>query len=327
MQRFRAIACQVAPYKMYRCVGGPDERCCTATAGSFSEQYYNGSLEILTRLRADAATFSDVAELCASAISAGSRVFANLVMGHMPAAECADNRSGNPCVFTFNSHDYSSMRRGDVLLTHAVTRAVGDARRRGVKVIAFTCPYVNHSGWPSGEIQPSEDELMLEDVADLVVNSHIPWEQGLVQVPGRPEFPAFPSSSTATCAIFWILSAEVVERIARVGSRYSGSNAPTASGGSPATQYIDFVLARLKALRVRLDNGSKSKLMNAGTAIAQRVLRGGRLLVRGAGDALGGFRNVAAGLVRSRAPAPRPSPPSYRFRWRLPARPRAVATS
>eukprot|EP01043_Picozoa_sp_COSAG02_P068506 COSAG02_NODE_11405_length_1730_cov_1.383814_1_plen_62_part_10 len=54
-QRLRTIACQVA-------CNASDER----STARFSDQYYFGSLEILTRLRRDATTFGDVAELCAS---------------------------------------------------------------------------------------------------------------------------------------------------------------------------------------------------------------------------------------------------------------------
>ena len=89
-----------------------------------------------------------MAELCAGAIQRGRSVFANLTMGHMPSLECDDQRKGNPRLFEFNVDDYGSMQQGDVLLTHAVSRGVLAARRRGVRVVAFTCPYVDHSGWP-----------------------------------------------------------------------------------------------------------------------------------------------------------------------------------
>ena len=67
------------------------------------------------------------------------------------------------------------MEHGDVLLTHAVDSAVLAAKQRGVFVVAFTCPYVNHSKWPRGQIVPSEHGLLLEDVANVVVESHIPY--------------------------------------------------------------------------------------------------------------------------------------------------------
>ena len=141
----------------------------TVVAAAFSEQYWQNTSTILQNLRSDAAVFGSVAELCADAISAGRSVFANLTMGHMPSLECDDERRGNPCMFTFNVDDYGSMQRGDVLLTHAVNQGVVSARQRGCSVVAFTCPYVDHSGYPRGQINPSEDHLMLEDVADLVV--------------------------------------------------------------------------------------------------------------------------------------------------------------
>ena len=187
-----------------------------------------------------------MAAVCASSIATGGRVFANLTMGHMPTAECSDQRAGNPQLFVFDCSDYGAMRPGDVLLTHAATRAVRDARRRGVRVFAFTCPYVDHSGWPRGQIMPSEDGLLLEDVADRVVESHVPWEQGLVWVPGRSEFPVLPASSSATCSIFWMMSAEVAERLVPQPRVESATYLPL---GAQAERYLDFVLCRLEAVR------------------------------------------------------------------------------
>lgn len=261
----------------------------------FAKQYFDGSVEILAAIRKDSPVLGAVAASCAGAISRGQRVFANLTMGHLPAAECEDTRAGNPAHFVFNCENYEMMKSGDVLLTHAVSKAVLAARERGVLVIAFTCPYVDHSAYPRGQIQPAEDNLLLEDVADFVVDTHIPWQQGLVHVPGRPEFPCFPSSGTATCAIFWALTAEVSARLAMIQT-LSGAplltRAPPQSGGR-AREYIDFVLERLHDV----SQHTLPTLHRVGAAIAERVLLGGRLLVRGAHPGLVSETHwVASGL-------------------------------
>ena len=165
-----------------------------------------------------------------------------------PSAATSAPATRNSLSLIVPTTNYGAMRPGDVLLTHAATRAVHDARRRarGVRVFAFTCPYVGHSGWPRGQIMPPEDGLLLEDVADRVVESHVPWEQGLVWVPGRSEFPVLPASSSATCSIFWMLSAEVAERLVPQLRVEPAIYLPL---GAQAERYLDFVLCRLEAVR------------------------------------------------------------------------------
>ena len=120
-----------------------------------------------------------------------------------------------------------------MLLTTMVNNSVRLARDRGVYVVVFTTPYINNRNTPPDQVKPNENDWMPEDVATLVVDTHIPWEHGLVHVPQIPEMAVCPGSSIGGCAIHWMISAEVAQALAT----------DTPPEGSCGRRYLDILLA------------------------------------------------------------------------------------
>eukprot|EP01051_Picozoa_sp_SAG22_P008980 SAG22_NODE_718_length_7670_cov_11.194690_4_plen_411_part_00 len=241
---------------------------------------------MLAAQQADAAVLGGAAARAAATLAAGHRVHANLTMGHMPSSECKDGRAGNPRLFQFDNQDHSgsSMGPGDVLWTNEVSPAVLAAHGRGVHVVVFTCPYVENAACAPGDYD-NPAGLLPEDVADAVVETHIPQEQGLVHIPEHPAFPCFPASGTGTSVVFWTLAAGVSAALAAAGGgRARAAAAAAAAAAESATaEYLGRVVRLVSALEAQV-----LAVAQAGSTIAERVLRGrGRLLVRGGEQSAG----------------------------------------
>ena len=233
----------------------------------FGEEYYQNSVEMLRHNHADAAAYAAVAARAVEALRAGHKVYANIAVGHMPPYELDSEREGNPALFEpVGPEQFEAMREGDVLLTALVNNAVRQAREAGVYVVVFTTPYLNNRSTPPGQVKPNENDLMPEDVATLVVDSHIPWDQGLVHAPEIPEMAVCPGSSVGGCAVHWMITAEVSHGLAT----------DTAPDGRVGRRYLDILLGRLAEFHAR----DLARANEVATNIAKRIIGGGRYFVR-----------------------------------------------
>ena len=267
---------------------------------AFGEEYYQNVVKLLRAIHADAGIVAEVAVRAADAIRAGRKVYANITTGHMPTSELMNEREGNPALFEFTGSDvctpeqFAAMQEGDVLLTNHVSEAERQARDAGVYVVIFTTCYVNNRNTPPEMVHPNENDLMPEDVASRVVESHIPWEQGLVHVPEVPEMAVFPGSSNGTCSIHWMITAEVAHTLA--------TNTPP--DGSVGRQYLDILLERLAEVHAQ----DLEQIGQVAVIVAKRIISGGRYFVRSRNDGVKSDANgVAQGLMLCNAFEPRPA--------------------
>ena len=258
--------------------------------GPFGLEYYRVVTDLLRQIRDDAPILAEIAARATETIRAGRTVYMNVSTGHMPSNELVNDREGSPGIFQVNTSDsntqeeYDAMQAGDMLLTNRVSEAVKTVRDRGVYVVVFTTCYVNNRITPPGKVQPNENDLMPEDVATLVVDSHIPWGQGLLNVPEIPAMPVCPGSSNVTCSIHWMITAEVANALATGGS----------PDGSKAREYVDTLLQRLAAIREQ----EWSRIAETAPIIAKRILSGGRYFVKSRNNGVQSEANgVAAGLM------------------------------
>ena len=266
----------------------------------FGEEYYQSAVKLLRAIRDDAAIMAAVAAKAADAIRAGNKVYANITTGHMPTYELVNDREGNPAQFEFTGADtctpeqFAAMRAGDVLLTNHVSEAVRDARDAGVYVVVFTTCYVNNRDTPPGKVVPNVHDWVPEDVASRVVESHIPWHQGLVRAPAIPEMEICPGAANGSCTIHWMITAEVAHALATDGS-------PT---GSIGRQYVDILLERLTDVHTEdLDRINKIAVV-----IAKRIIDGGHYHVRSRNEGIQSEASgVAQGLMMCNAFEPRPA--------------------
>lgn len=266
----------------------------------FGEEYYQNAVKLLRAIRDDAAIMAEVAARAADAIRAGNTVYANITTGHMPSYELVNEREGNPAQFEFTGADtctpeqFAAMQAGDVLLTNHVSEAVRDARDAGVYVVVFTTCYVNNRDTPPGKVLPNPNDWVPEDVASRVIDSHIPWHQGLVRAPEIPEMEICPGSANGSCAIHWMITVEVAHSLAT-------DQPPT---GTIGRQYVELLLDRLADVHTQdLDH-----INEIAVVIAKRIIGGGHYYVRSRNEGIQSEASgVAQGLMMCNAFEPRPA--------------------
>ena len=266
----------------------------------FGEEYYQNAVKLLQEIRDDAAIMAEVAAKAADAIRAGNKVYANITTGHMPTYELVNEREGNPAQFEFTGADtctpeqFAAMRPGDVLLTNHVSETVRDARDAGVYVVVFTTCYVNNRDTPPGKVIPNVHDWVPEDVASRVIDSHIPWHQGLVRAPEIPEMEICPGSANGSCAIHWMITAEVAHSLAT-------GQPPT---GTIGLQYVDILLERLADVY----DQDLEYINEIAVVIAKRIIDGGYYYVRSRNEGIQSEASgVAQGLMMCNAFEPRPA--------------------
>ena len=265
----------------------------------FGEEYYQNAVKILRALHNDAPIIAAVAARCSAALSSGHKVYTNAVSGHMPRIELENEREGNPALFEFSAggftpEQFAAMGEGDVLLTNSVSADTHQARQAGAYVVVITTCYANNRDTLPGQVRPSENDWMPEDVASQVLESYTPWEQGLVHAPEIPEMPICPGSAIGTCSIHWMISAEVAHALAT----------ETSPDGSIGRQYLDILLERLADFHSE-DLESANELA---VTVAKRIIGGGRFYVRSRnGGVQSEATSVAQGVMLSNAFEPRPA--------------------
>ena len=267
---------------------------------AFGAAYYQRVTQLLRAIHQDADIMAAAAARCVDALRAGHKVYANITTGHMPGEELANEREGNPAPFEFSSADscspeqFESMRAGDVLLTNQVAEPVLQARESGVYVVVFTTAYVTHHNTPEGQVHPNPNDWLPEDVASQVIESHIPWEQGLVHIPAVPEMAVFPGSGNGSCALHWMITAEVMHALATDSS----------PEGKIGRQYMELLLERLEQNYAR----DIRRVNEVAERIARRIIGGGHYFLRSRnGGVESEASGVAQGLMLTNAFQPRPA--------------------
>lgn len=264
----------------------------------FGEAYYRKALDTLSQLREDSETITEIAQKVVETMRAGNTVYMNVTTGHMPTYELSNDREGNPAPFEFTGADsctpeqYAAMKAGDMLLTNAVSEAVRDAHELGVYVVIFTTCYVNCRQTPAGRVHPNPHDWMPEDIASQVVNTPIPWQQGLIDIPEMPYMEAFPGSANVSCAIHWMITAETARAMK--------------SGGIPdgeiSLRYLDLLMLRIEAFF----KAETADIESIAVTLAKRFLDGGHYFVRSRNEGVQSEVNgVAQGLMMANLFEPR----------------------
>ena len=260
---------------------------------AFSEQYYQKATHLLRKIHGDAKIIAGVAHKAVESLRSGGKVYTDAAAGHMPPHEMAEDREGNPAQIHFcgnvpAAEAYAALSDGDVLITNSVNSAVRQARDAGVYVVILPTVYVNNSTAPPGKVRPNENNWLLEDVSSMVLDTYIPWHQGVVQIPQVPEMHAFPVSSNITCAVHWMLTAEVATALA------TGDQ----PNGTVGRQYLDILFERLD----QVHQDDRVEINDIAVVVAKRIIGGGRFFVRSRNTGVQGDANsVAQGLMLTNA--------------------------
>ena len=233
----------------------------------YMEQYHHGTLEILRRLRGELDQIGELTTRAAQVIRDGGTVWTSMDRGHMPHYEQAEQRRGNPRLLK-NHHEFEPLNRGDMVFTNWCHRDVLAAREKGVYVVCVTSNYQDNEFRPAGftDITHSNpDGLMLKDVSNAILHSHIPYTQGLVDSPEFPEFTLCPSSTTGSGTVHWLINAELAHRVAH----------PEAKEADKSTAYLSILTERVESVRDHM-----VAIRETAVTMTERVLAGGRWFAR-----------------------------------------------
>jgi len=245
----------------------------------FMDVYLAGACAILDGLRGELEHVGELTARAASVIRGGGTVYASMNVGHLPEHETASARRGNPgimkehgaCADAAPGHypcmetNFDVVRSGDMVFTNDCARKVRAARDRGAYVVAVTTSYVNNEFRPAGLTCPNEDNLLLKDVANDILHSHVPPEQGLCRTPEIPGVTLCPSAGIGTGTLFWMLNAALARKL-------TDASAGAADG---CAEYLGILRERVE--RVREYTG---RIREVAEAMARRVLDGGTWHVR-----------------------------------------------
>ena len=245
----------------------------------FMDEYHRGTMEILGSLSGEIDHIGELSDRAVTVIKSGGTVWNSANIGHMPATEQSEKRRGNPEVMKTHAKmsdrrnqaemgeaDFSDLKKGDMIITCYCNRSLKEARDRGVYVVSVPVNYVNNEFWPEGYVLPNEDNLMLRDVSHEILHSYIPYEQGLVHPPEIPYMAICPSCTTALGALYWMLSAEIANKLAD----------PKAKKADRSAEYLAILTERARRIR----DVHSDAIRGTAVEMARRVRDGGRWFVK-----------------------------------------------
>ena len=233
----------------------------------FMDEYRRGTLEILGRLHGEVERVVELSSRAAEVIRTGGTVWTSMDSGHIAHYEHREKRRGNPGILK-NHEKFDHLNKGDMTFTNHCNRAVLAARERGVFVVAVAVSYIDNEFRPRGFTDTSHsnpDGLMLKDVSNAILHTHTPYEQGLVHAPEIPEMALCPSTGTGSGALFWMINAEIVDRLNSSPSRYVPRS----------TVYLDILTKRIQRLEEYRD-----RIRDVAITMAERIRAGGRWFAR-----------------------------------------------
>ena len=198
----------------------PQEKC-------FMDQYYEGILNITTGIRDTqidniAAAMEKAYELKRK----GGNIYSHVNYGHYAMFAGSQDRPGQPwvlpqCGISPKKEEFDAMKKGDFLITNRIDKEAIEARDRGLYVVGVTNNYNKFSKTPPDGLAPERMKIAIEDISDLVIDSHVPWDNGLVYAPQIPHFKLCPSTGIAQFLVYWACTASLANLI---GSKGKGSS-------------------------------------------------------------------------------------------------------
>ncbi len=203
----------------------------------------------------------------------GGRIYSHVNYGHYSMFAGSRDRPGQPWVLPQTGinpteEEFAAMKKGDFLITNRIEKGTIEAQKRGVYVVGVTNNYVKFYKTPPDGLVPSKMETSIEEVSDLVIDSHVPWDNGLVSAPQVPQFKLCPASGISQFLVYWACTASLANLI---GTKGKGSST------EPAEQYLDLAYERF--LMIGTD---RPKIDWVSEKWADRVLsRKARLLLYG----------------------------------------------
>ncbi len=86
-------------------------------------------------------------------------------------------------------------------------------RDNGVYVVGVPVCYIDNEWAPRGYVTPNHRGWLLGDVSNVILQSYIPYTQGIVDCPYIPEMKICPSTANSLNTLFWMFQAEVANKL------------------------------------------------------------------------------------------------------------------
>lgn len=250
----------------------------------FMDQYYDEILNIISGIRdTQVEKIAEAMEKAYELKAKGGTIYSNVVFGHYAAFAGCRDIPGQPWVlpqyYSLLGEPFRAMKKGDFLLTNIVNMDMKTgwneesddwkkAHDRGVFIAGITNNYFKCFRTPPGAYYPRRMELSLEEISNLIIDSYVPWDNGLVSAPHHPQFKICPSTGIAQLAVYWACTASLANLI---GTKGKGSSA------APAKKLLDLTLERFQMI-----GSDRPKIDRVAEKWADLVLgRGARLFVYG----------------------------------------------
>lgn len=207
---------------------------------AFIDQYYDGMLEIAEGTRNESiGTIGQAMEKAYETIRKGGTVHCRIQTGHFVMFAASSDLRGQPNLLPNTRGVQSEMKKGDFLLTNGGGGGRGgDPREQGIYVVGMTSNYSKFSKTPPGFLR-SDDRPSVEETSDLVIDTHVPYYNGLVNAPQIPGFRLCPSSGNAMMLVYWACTASLANLI---GTKGKGSST------EPAEKYLDMAIERIRMI-------------------------------------------------------------------------------
>ena len=110
-----------------------------------------------------------------------------------------------------------------------------------------------------------KDDLLLGDVSNEILHSHVPYYQGLVHVPEIPEITICPSTMTGEGTLFWMINAEIAQKL------YEKQSGNVDKGA----HYLRILTERVEQVKGHMD-----RIREVAVTMARRIRAGGTWFVR-----------------------------------------------
>lgn len=213
----------------------------------FMDQYYDGSVRIVSGiLDTQLGVIEKAMQKAYELKQKGGTVYSDIVFGHYASLAQGKNRPGQPWVlpqFDIGEPEatFDAMKPGDFLITHVTSEARKKAMERGVYVVGVTNNYYPHYKTPKTGLRPAHMALpTVESMSNMVIDSQVPWNNGLVDAPQITEFKLCPSSGLAALSVYWSCTALLSTLIGSKGKNTSVD---------PAARFLKLLLDRFERIR------------------------------------------------------------------------------
>ncbi len=175
-------------------------------SADLGKAYIDGVLKIIAKIKdRELLKIRKSATIAVQAKLQGHTVYAH-IEGAMFPAEISPGRPGSPHIFV--TENIQKSMKDDVLITNNPETARGLGEQY-VKIIGITTPSVPNFSTPPGALE-NMGVLLIEDVADVVIDCHVPYTDGILNVQGI-DIPICPASGIIHSMIYYALAAEIVE--------------------------------------------------------------------------------------------------------------------